>query len=252
MPKNGFTNVPVYSTKYSTCFWCFHYRINKIRHSPNLAPLFSDCESSTHTHTNAFYNVNTIQDLGKKKKKGKWKDRQHKYNHLNYPQLYSQRMNHIHSTNIVYKNKLHRFFKKQTQVWKKSSSLLWLWSTMFSQCVRICMHDCVRVFKLNAVKFHISVHLHLNLPFLTARINMNAWISTVKLSLQRGIFLLPFVRLHNPTGKKQLINTHKLTELCCSWTRGFSCLLSLNRAATVTSGWRAPFLFFFFFFLNKC
>lgn len=98
------------------------------------------------------------------------------------------------------------------------------------------MHDCVRVFKLNAVKFHISVHLHLNLPFLTARINMNAWISTVKLSLQRGIFLLPFVRLHNPTGKKQLINTRKLTELCCSWTRGFSCLLSLNRAATVTSG----------------
>lgn len=107
---------------------------------------------------------------------------------------------------------------------------------------------CVCVFKLNAVKFHISVHFHLNLPFLTARINMNAWISTVKLSLQRGIFLLPFVWLHNPTGKKQLINTRKLTELCCSWTRGFSCLLNLNRAATVTSGWRAPFHFFFFFF----
>lgn len=131
-------------------------------------------------------------------------------------------------------------------MWNKSSSLLWLWSTMFSQCVRICMHDCVCVcvFKLNAVNFHISVHFHLNLHFLTARINMNAWISAVMLSLQRGIFLLPFVWLHKPTGKKRLINTRKLTELCCSWTRGFSCSLNLNRAATVTGGWRAPFHFF--------
>lgn len=75
MPEKGFTNVPVYSTKNLICFWCFHYRINKIRHSPNLAPLFSDCESSTHTI--AFYNVNTFQDLKKKKEEknkyqGKW------------------------------------------------------------------------------------------------------------------------------------------------------------------------------------
>lgn len=47
-------------------FRCFHYRINKVRHSPNLAPLFSDCESSTHTI--AFYNLNTIQDLKKRAK----------------------------------------------------------------------------------------------------------------------------------------------------------------------------------------
>lgn len=74
MPKKGFTNVPVYSTKYSICFWRFHYRINKIRYSPNVAPLFSDCESSTHTV--AFYNVNTFQDYKKKKRK---KQKKNKY-----------------------------------------------------------------------------------------------------------------------------------------------------------------------------
>lgn len=105
MLRKCYTNVPVYSTKYWICFWCFHYRINKIRYSPNVAPLFSDCESSTHTV--AFYNVNTFQDKKKKKKnkyKGKWRDWRHKYNNLNYTQLY--RMNHIHSTNILYKKQI--------------------------------------------------------------------------------------------------------------------------------------------------
>ncbi|KAM3620502.1 uncharacterized protein V6R79_024573 [Siganus canaliculatus] len=53
----------------SDLFPCFHRRINKIMYSPNVAPLFSDCESSTHTV--AFYHVNTFQDLKTKKNQNK-------------------------------------------------------------------------------------------------------------------------------------------------------------------------------------
>lgn len=62
-------NVPVDSTKYSDWFLCCLYRINKIRHSPKLAPLFSDCESS---RAIAFY-VNTIQKFNPPKNKVKHK-----------------------------------------------------------------------------------------------------------------------------------------------------------------------------------
>lgn len=69
-----FTNVPVYSTTYSeisdlSFFFCccFHNIINKFRYSPSVAPMFSNCESSTHTV--AFDNVNT--SLGLKKQTNK-------------------------------------------------------------------------------------------------------------------------------------------------------------------------------------
>lgn len=127
---------------------------------------------------------------GKKEKnkyQGKWRDWQHKYNNLNYTQLYSRRMNHIHSTNIVYKKQITQLKKsKQKKVWRESSSLLWLWLMVFS--VRICMHECVRVRVFAWTKCSIIPHtcvymwvlnICLNLHFPTAEINMN------KFSLRR-------------------------------------------------------------------
>lgn len=49
--------------RFHSFFLCFfpHYIINKFRFSPNVAPLFSDWESSTHAV--AFYNVHTFQNF---------------------------------------------------------------------------------------------------------------------------------------------------------------------------------------------